>query len=114
MAEGIRRPEGYAPGQGKRAPGRGPHPLLAAFAALGWRPSNGVVRFLVTLPRDATVEQAIREIPPHWFATLSSLGAALRKVSPPPWNLLALLPRYAAHGEDPQPTRHPADAWGGR
>lgn len=80
MSEG-RRPEGIGPGTGRRgtrAPGSGPHPLLAAFAELGWRPSNGVVLWLGTLPRDTTADAAIQRIPPTWEEALGGLGAARR------------------------------------
>lgn len=107
MSEGLRRPEGIGPGTGRigaRAPGKGPHPLLAAFAALGWRPSNGVAKWLVTLPRDTTVDDAIRHIPPGWENALGSLGAALRAIRPTPWERLRLLPAWAANGRDPRGT----------
>lgn len=104
MSEG-RRPEGIGPGTGRRgtrAPGKGPHPLLAAFAELGWRPSNGVAKWIGTLPRDMTVDDAIQRIPPTWEEALGGLGAALRTVRPMPWEKLRLLPAYAAHGTDPR------------
>lgn len=103
MSEGMRRPEGIGPGtgrRGERSPGKGPHPLLAAFAELGWRPSNGVAKWLGTLPRDMTVDDAIQRIPPTWEEALSDLGAALRTARPMPWERLQLLPSYAAHGTD--------------
>ncbi len=103
MSEG-RRPEGIGPGtgrRGERAPGKGPHPLLASFAALGWRPANAVAKWIGTLPRDTTVGDAIRRIPPNWVGALGDLGAALRLIKPTPWELLQRLPPWAAHGVAP-------------
>ena len=79
--------------------------MLRLVPALGWRPSNAVVPWIVSLPRDTTVEDAIRRIPPNWTRTLHELGAALRELRPIPWELLRLLPRYAAHGLPPETER---------
>lgn len=105
MSEGQRRPEGIGPGTGRRgipSPGKGPHPLLAAFAALGWRPSNGVAKWVATLPRETTIDEAIRRISPTWEDALSGLGIALRAQRPTPWERLRLLPAWAVHGTDPR------------
>lgn len=105
MSEGGRRPEGIGPGTGRRgtrAPGKGPHPLIAAFSALGWRPSKYVVMWIAALPRETTVDEAIRLIPPTWEGALSDLGAALRSQRPLPWERLRLLPSWAAHDTDPR------------
>jgi hypothetical protein len=104
MSEGVRSVEGIGPGTGRRgtrAPGRGPHPLRAAFAALGWRPTNSVARWIDTLDRETKVEQAITQIPVRWSESLRSPGRALRAHTPPPWDLLRLLPPYAVHDYDP-------------
>src|SRR6185503_3204756 len=105
VSEGLRRPEGIGPClrfTATATPQTGPHPLRDAFAALGWRPSNGVARWLDSLPRETTTEEAIKRIPPGWVGALGDLGAALRIIRPAPWELLRALPPWAAHGTKPE------------